>query len=92
MAADPVAGYPARLALALKPGKRLVRVMLYELLGGAATALPRGATAMCTGQVELAEPLSIKVPLPPPRLIALGLWHASNTIRRLYERKYISVA
>lgn len=61
IAADPVSGYPPCLALALKSGKRLVRIMLYELLGGAATALPRGATAMCTGQVEITEPLSIKV-------------------------------
>ena len=61
IAADPVCGYPPRLALAVKPGKRLVRLMLYELLKGSAAALPRGATAMCTGQVEITEPLSIKV-------------------------------
>ena len=62
IAADPVSGYPPRLAVALKAGKRLVRVMLYELLRGSAAALPRGATAMCTGQVELTEALSVKVP------------------------------
>lgn len=67
IAADPMSGYPPCLALALKSGKRVVRIMLYELLGGAATSLPRGATAMCTGQVEITEPLSIKV--CPSRLV-----------------------
>ena len=65
IAADPVSGYPPRLAVATKPGKRLVRVLLYELLGGSGNGLPRGATAMCTGQTQIADTLSVKVPRRP---------------------------
>ena len=56
-----MSGYPPRLAVATKPGKRLVRVLLYDLLGGGGNGLPRGATAMCTGQMQIADSLSIKV-------------------------------
>ena len=56
-----MSGYPPRLAVATKPGKRLVRVLLYELLGGGSNGLPQGATAMCTGQAQITDSLSIKV-------------------------------
>jgi hypothetical protein len=56
-----MSGFPPRLAIATKTGKRLVRVLFYELLGGGGTGLPRGATAMCTGQAEIMESLSVKV-------------------------------
>ena len=61
IAGDPMTGFPPRLAIATKTGKRLVRVLFYELLGGGGNGLPRGATAMCTSQAEITESLSIKV-------------------------------
>jgi hypothetical protein len=61
MAMDGAGGYPARLAVAVRTGKKSSRLMVYEVVAGVDMALPLGLSAMCTAQGEISEPLLIKV-------------------------------
>jgi hypothetical protein len=61
MAMDGAGGYPPRLAVAVRSGKKSSRLMVYEVVAGADVALPVGLSAMCTAQGEVPEPLLIKV-------------------------------
>ena len=81
-------GYPPRLAVATKPGKRLVRVLLYELLGGGGNGLPRGATAMCTGQAQIADSLSVKVSQGPGDHFRTN-WALTGQRRSCYHLKRV---
>ena len=53
-----------RVAVALRSSRRSVRIMVFEVLPGADVALSLGAGALCEAQVELAEPLAVKVWTP----------------------------
>eukprot|EP00884_Botryococcus_braunii_P004337 jgi/Botrbrau1/13904/Bobra.0017s0011.1 len=60
MAMDGAGGYPARLAVAVRMGKKSSRLMVYDVVAGVDMALPLGLSAMCTAQGEISEPLLIK--------------------------------
>lgn len=53
---------PARLALALKAGRRLARIAVYHLTAGGGAGVPLGATARLLGQMELTSALPVQVP------------------------------